>query len=50
VVAPLVELGARVVVLSASLERALRAQCLDDGAVDKAMPFDELVAYIRRGG
>ncbi len=50
-VAPFVERGARVVILSASEDWALRAQCLEAGAVgllDKAMPFGELVASVRR--
>ena len=50
-VAPLVELGSRVVILSASHDRSLLAQCVQAGAVgllDKAIRFDELVDAVRR--
>jgi two-component system, NarL family, nitrate/nitrite response regulator NarL len=50
-VAPLVELGARVVILSSSQDRALLARCLQAGAVgllDKAMRFDALVDSVRK--
>ncbi len=50
-VAPLVELGARVVILSSSHDRALLARCLEVGAVgllDKAMRFDALVESVRK--
>ncbi len=50
-VAPLVDLGARVVMLSSSHDRALLAGCLEAGAVgllDKAMRFDALVDSVRK--
>jgi len=48
---PLTELGAAVVVLSASHDEVLLAGCVAAGAVgilDKAMRFDELVECLRR--
>lgn len=47
---PLVERGATVLMLTASKERELLAECLEAGAsglFDKAQPFDQLVEYVR---
>lgn len=50
-VAPLTALGAKVVMLSASHDEPLLAECLEAGAVgllDKAMRFDALVDAVRK--
>ena len=49
-IGPLVERGAKVVILTATTTRAAHAEALQAGALgvlDKAMPFDQLVAKIR---
>ncbi len=49
-VAPLVGRGAKVIVLTASTNRAVHAEAIQAGSLgvlDKAMPFDQLVAKIR---
>jgi len=48
-IAPMIELGATVLVLTASHDHLMLARCLEAGATgvfDKAQPFDDLVAWV----